>query len=195
MQSEKSVDRRVQRTRSHLRDALMALILEKGYDAVTVQDITDRANLGRATFYLHYRDKDDLLLRTLEAVFDDLIAHMKPGVQALDQSPALRAFQHAADNSQFYRVLLGGQGGFAIFRKMRDYIADDVKKRFLPELAVQSTPADLLANYVAGALLALIGWWLENDMPYSPEQMAATYRRLIFSGIVDSGSAGGPDSL
>src|ERR1041385_2364465 len=78
MESEVKMDRRKVRTRQMLRDALIALILEKGYDTTTVEDITNRANLGRATFYLHYRDKDELLLHTLEATFDELVKNLKP---------------------------------------------------------------------------------------------------------------------
>jgi AcrR family transcriptional regulator len=68
--TSRKIDPRIERTREMLRNALMALIQEKGFDAISVQDITERARLNRATFYLHYRDKQDLLIRTNEEVFD-----------------------------------------------------------------------------------------------------------------------------
>ena len=74
------IDRRIVRTRQLLRDSLMSLILEKGYEAVTVQHITDQANLGRATFYLHYKDKEELLVISLESLFDELVKTMGPPV-------------------------------------------------------------------------------------------------------------------
>ena len=69
------MDRRIQRTRQLLHEALIELIQEKGYEAVTVQDILDRANLGRSTFYLHYRDKEELLLSGFERLRDEFEAH------------------------------------------------------------------------------------------------------------------------
>lgn len=74
-------DRRVQRTRRHLREALMQLILERGYDAVTIEDITERADLGRTTFYLHYRDKEELLLESIEATAQELYQQINPSRQ------------------------------------------------------------------------------------------------------------------
>src|SRR5271170_3820458 len=103
-------DRRIQRTRQLLRESLIELILEKGYDAVTVQDITDHANLGRATFYLHYRDKEELLLQSLKATFDELAARIGPltpnTLSELTIPPAILAFQHAAEHRDLYRIML-----------------------------------------------------------------------------------------
>jgi AcrR family transcriptional regulator len=98
-------DRRVLRTRRQLQDALMALVLEKGYDAVTIEDITERADLGRTTFYLHYKDKDELLMQSLEAVYDDLVDQIQQRTidewVAQGQGPWTLAFQHAAENAAF----------------------------------------------------------------------------------------------
>src|SRR5215510_4394829 len=118
-------DRRVQRTRQLLRNALIELTLEKGYDAVTVQDITDRANLGRATLYLHYRDKENLLLSSLEDTLEELKGRLEP--PSLERflanqgtHPYLVAFEHAAENSTLYRILLTGQAAASIARRFRE---------------------------------------------------------------------------
>ena len=84
------LDRRVSRTRRQLRDALMALILERGYNMVTIEDITDRADLGRTTFYLHYRDKDELLIESLEAIAQDLKAQVEQQVSQQMEDRQLR---------------------------------------------------------------------------------------------------------
>jgi len=186
MGAEEKIDRRKVRTRQMLRDALIALILEKGYDATTVEDITNRANLGRATFYLHYRDKDELLVHTLESTFDELVKTLKP--ISLDdvstaQAQALVAFQHAAENRDLYRVMLGGQGSGSILRRVREYIATLVQER--TQLLIQQLPpgaipipGEILAEHIAGSLLTLIVWWLENDLPYSAEYMAQVFQQL-----------------
>ena len=180
------MDRRKVRTRQMLRDALIALILEKGYDATTVEDITNRANLGRATFYLHYRDKDELLLHTLEATFDELIKNLKPiSLEDAASAPAqaLIAFQHAAENRDLYRVMLSGQGSGSIQRRVREYIATLIQQRIqplvqqLPPGAIP-IPVEILAQHIAGSLLTLIVWWLENDLPYSAEHMAQIFQQL-----------------
>ncbi|NJO84092.1 MAG: TetR/AcrR family transcriptional regulator, partial [Blastochloris sp.] len=108
------VDRRIQRTRTLLRDALISLILERedegGYDSITIQDITDRANLSRATFYLRFRDKDDLYLQSVSELYDELVARIPPlspdDMRSDGVPPSLAAFRHAAENSDLYRVVL-----------------------------------------------------------------------------------------
>jgi AcrR family transcriptional regulator len=197
----KRPDRRIQRTRRLLRDALMALILENGYDAVTIQDITDRANLGRATFYLHYRDKEELLLNSLQDIYDELVATVecdalatnKPGD---DDMPGLVAFQHAAQHRDLYRVMLGGQAAAKIEHRIRDYLAEAVKCRMLtlcPE-AQLPIPVDLIAQHCAGSMLALIEWWLDHDLPYTPEYMAQTFRILTGRVLLDYQSASKPET-
>ncbi|MBE0688765.1 MAG: TetR/AcrR family transcriptional regulator [Anaerolineae bacterium] len=117
-------DRRRERTKRQLSDALIALVLERGYDNIRIEDITERANLGRATFYLHFADKQELLLMTLQRVVDEVVtqigdlpaAQMTPGAP----TPAQIAFRHADANKALYRVILQSQaagvlaGGCAI---------------------------------------------------------------------------------
>src|SRR5689334_22964558 len=132
MESEIKMDRRKVRTRQMLRSALIALILEKGYDATTVEDITNHANLGRATFYLHYRDKEELLVSTLQNIFDELVKNLKPISLESDptaQAQALIAFQHAAENRDLYRVMLSGQGSGSLIRRVREYLSNILRQR------------------------------------------------------------------
>jgi len=183
-------DRRVQRTRQLLRDALMELILERGYDSIVIQDITDRANLGRATFYLHYRDKEDLLFDSLEQVFNELVKRIRdlqtqPGSTGTDPA-SLMMFEHAAENNVLYTVMLSARAVPTLQRRVRDYIAEVVRMRALalqPGLDKDpSVPLNLISNYAAGAMLGLVTWWLENDMPYPPDYMAEMLERLIREG-------------
>ncbi|MBZ0285795.1 MAG: TetR/AcrR family transcriptional regulator [Anaerolineae bacterium] len=181
----KKPDRRIQRTRQLLRDALISLILEKGYDSVTVQEITERANLGRATFYIHYNNKEELLLSNLHEVFDDLkTRYGAPSrEQFLAPEQALRTipFVHALENRDLYRVtLFSEQGTAAIMKGIRQYIADEIQTRMEAVASTGKTqlPPEVVANYLAGAMLALIGWWLEHDTPYSADVMADMYYQL-----------------
>lgn len=185
---EKKPDRRVQRTRGMLRDALIELILEKGYEAVTIQDITERADLRRATFYLHYRDKEELLLASLEAVFDTLARDLEPGLQRdglagkTQLTTFVATFKHVEENRDLYRVILGGQGAAPIARRIRDYLANHIRQGLA--IAAPVIPADVLAYFIAGTELTLITWWLENDAPYPAEQMAEMTHQLVLSGAI-----------
>jgi AcrR family transcriptional regulator len=181
---DKKPDRRKQRTRQLLRDSLIALILEKGYSAVTVQDITDHANLGRATFYLHYKDKDDLLVSMMEErtmpIVDD--AHF-----LLDgQPPSLFAFQHAGEHAAFYRAMLGESGLAGVFTRYRQSGAARVQVQLEPQFppGVSPVPVEILSHYLMGGLNALLAWWLENDPPYSPEYMANLFHQLVMIGFL-----------
>ena len=199
-QTERKVDRRVSRTRRLLRDALFALILEKGFDAVTVEEITNRADLGRTTFYLHYRDKEDLLMESIGELVDDLIEQMarlpveewrlETGDANFTPSPAiLLPFQHVADNARLYRVILRGEGTYSVSRRLREIIvqASDEMLRVLLEKERLSAmhpqvPMDVFLNFLAGSWIGLITWWLENEMPYPPDQMAMMFQKMILRG-------------
>jgi AcrR family transcriptional regulator len=190
--SKRKPDRRVLRTRKQLSEAFMALILEKGYDAVTIEEITERADLGRTTFYLHYKDKEDLLYNSLEAVFDDLVNQidLQP-IEELAQAGrtlSTMAFHHAAENAQLYKIILSGQGGTAIDQRIREYIAQNATRIMTTHYAQYMTdspvPIEVIANYIASSLLGMITWWLENDQPYTAVQMHAFFQQLNFQGIV-----------
>ncbi|MFW5690944.1 MAG: TetR/AcrR family transcriptional regulator [Chloroflexota bacterium] len=176
------LDRRIRRTRRLLRDALMELITEKGYDAITVQDITDRADVARSTFYLHYRDKDELLFRSMREIYDDLLARVDPG--AMDD-PA--DFAHVAENASFYRVMLGEHGSMTFMVQMRKFLAGVMRQHIIDVLvpAEQPTnvPRELLAHFMAGAQLGMFAWWLENDMQLPAAEIAALGQALAINGL------------
>jgi AcrR family transcriptional regulator len=184
-----ALDRRVQRTRELLRESLMELILEKGYDAITVQEITDRANLGRATFYLHYNDKEDLLFSTLQDTVEELKQLVKTGKHEarLDAEwPNVLAFEHAAEHADFYRVLLSGQGATNLLSQLRSYITSVIEEVIITSMPTSKEsriPLEVVSNYFSGALLMMIEWWLRNDMPYSPTEMARMFRELTRFGL------------
>ena len=178
------LDRRIQRTRQLLRDALISLILEMGYDSVRVQDITERANLGRATFYLHYRDKEELLVKSLQAICDDLAERARNGESGI--SIGLIAFQHAAENRDLYQAILGAKGPSAITRRVREYVTKDALARSRQDMAggvKSAVPSEIVSNFLIGALIGLIDWWLEDDMPYSAEYMADVFHRLAATAL------------
>ena len=180
------MDRRVQRTRKLLREALMALILEEGYDAISIQDITDQANLGRATFYLHFKDKDELLLDVMDQFMEDFLDQVPQFSQAqwrLEDTKAItKLFDFAADHYDLYRILIIGSGGITASRQLHHTIAENIKSCIQKEMderdAQPVISTDFIANHFAGSLLATIYWWLDSDLQFTPEEMAEMFQKI-----------------
>jgi AcrR family transcriptional regulator len=191
MSQEKKLDRRAQRTRRALREALIALILQKGYGTITVQEITDRADLNRGTLYLHYRDKQDLLLESSNDVYNNLLAQFAPITPenlAIDvpEGHLTIVFQHVAANADFYRVMMGEHGVAAFVARLRHLVTEVGLGRLtvLRQLAPgQHIPSDLIASHAGGAIIGVIEWWLENDMQLPPETMAQYTLELTVNGL------------
>lgn len=176
-------DRRVRRTRRLLRDAFNNLVLEKGYDRMTVQDILDRADVGRSTFYAHFRDKEALLM----SCFDELREGLHEGLRDNDlQDAAGAVFHHAHKRRQVYKALCGKKGGNVVHRHLSRLIGDAVRRQLEPRLAAAGSglPAEVVAEYYASATLGLLIWWVERDFQGGPQRMAATQRRLIAPGLL-----------
>jgi AcrR family transcriptional regulator len=185
----KKTDPRVVRTRQMLRDALVATIIEQGYDAANIQNITERAGLRRATFYLHYRDKEDLLLSMLAETTDALMQEMEAQTGDLLTAEAqyaqeLMTFQHVQTRADLYRAILSGQGAAQITRGLRDHLAARIREKCVSQNRANSlpVPVEVLANYLAAVKLNMIIWWLDQGLPYTPEQMAAMVTRLVLDG-------------
>ncbi len=189
MAEKRKVDRRVQRTRQALFAALMALLMEKNYADITVADIADRANVGRATFYLHYKDKDDLLASNLEGLFAEVAERIRPLLKqsliAGDKIQGRILFEEAQQHSDLYRMILSGQGGVMLQTRLQSRVAGLISEILETMVMGGESPIEisLLANYLTGTILSIVQWWLENDMPHSPDYMAAVMQQLVRPGM------------
>lgn len=175
-------DRRIQRTRKALRDALHSLVLDRGYDDLSVQDITDKANLGRATFYLHYREKDELLEDLLREFSESFAQRYGSKVNYADRKVVQAMFEYAENHYDFYRIMTIGKGGLAGIRKLRAILQESYSQ-FLDGIETEAggkfgVPRDFLDSYQANAIMSTIFLWLEQDMPYPPAEMADMYLKL-----------------
>ncbi|NJN55088.1 MAG: TetR/AcrR family transcriptional regulator [Anaerolineae bacterium] len=187
---EEKVDRRVRRSRAQLGQALRDLILQKPYETITIQNITDEADLNRATFYLHYTSKEELLMASLEEQFGALLEQMeveKNGRPLWENPATIRIiFEYAAQNEALFKVLLGPQGQGYVMYRILNYIAQVDEEELDAAFGQNALPVPnvILARYFAGALFALVSWWLEQDMPHSPTYMAETVQQLCAVGVV-----------
>lgn len=187
-------DRRVERTRELLQKALIDLIAEHGYDAITIQDIVDRANIGRTTFYLHYSSKDDLFMSCHEAIVSQFhigLFHPLSREELLSTKipPEMTsAYRHLEEGRALLYPIFEGKDSQLILRQIRDRSAREIEAN-LRTIFVEADsviPLDMLANYLAGAQIALMQWWLEKRRPHKPQNLAQTFHRLQRAAIRDA---------
>jgi AcrR family transcriptional regulator len=176
-------DRRVRRTRKLLHDAFLSLVIEKGYEKTTIQDILDRADVGRSTFYVHYRDKEALLTASFDGIRDQLERELA-GITAegpVDVAlPAALLFEHAYRNQRVYRALCGRLGGALVQRYPRRMIGDLLRKRLRPQFthAGAEVPAEVAAEFYTSAALGLLVWWTDPDFCGDNTWLTGLYRKL-----------------
>jgi AcrR family transcriptional regulator len=197
------IDRRIQRTRQSLRAALFELMKAKTYDAISIDEITERANVGRATFYLHYKDKEDLLLEEFSEMANEKAQTLSeipfsawlPSQEDTDSlkqmspaPPLLMVFQHIYDNSELYRILMKSERSSRIVERIRK-ISTEAIVRFVetklktdPIPIFLEVPIDLLAAFFSGALLSSVDWWLDEKMQHTPAEMTYMFQSLFFRG-------------
>lgn len=160
-----------------LRDALLGLIRERDFDAISVQDITERAQLNRSTFYLHYRDKDELLTHIMR----DMLSELSRRSLRLGDSPErlhqtlMDWFQHAAEHAELYHLMLGRSGLRAYSVQLRNILEQLMKgelenARLPPRL--EGVPGPVLNRFMTSAYLGVLEWWLDRRSPHPPEDMA-----------------------
>lgn len=185
----------MQRSRIALQQALFALSVEKGFAAVTVRDLTQRAQVNRSTFYRHYLDKYDLL----NQYFDHLQAQVaqaaanaeQAGDSAPERVPAglLLLVRHVQEHAEFYQVMLGAHGDQAFvhrFRQLPEQRYRVLFARFDKAATPQEPPAALQLQYISYAFVGAVLWWLENAQPVPAEQLA------LWLGQLSMASAGFP---
>lgn len=179
-------DRRVLRTRRALHDAFYALFVEKGYEAITIQDILDRADVGRSTFYQHFAGKQDLMLKGMENLRGWLVARQRESPEA-SSVPGVgfsRAmFGHVEHLRPYYRAL--ARDAFVqreVQRLIADLVRTDIAAR-LSDGSAATVPVDLLAEFAASGFMATLGWWMEQRAPMTVAEIDAVYRALVVPGI------------
>ncbi len=177
-----SDDRRVRRTEDALQKAMIELILERGFEAINVSEITERANVGRSTFYLHYADKEDLLQGSSES----LRKYLQEQVDAANQRsesgvhPALAfclpMLEHAFENRVLFSAMVGRRGGYFFLELVHDMWADFVRKGLSDkdEIAVQA---------IVGGFGATVSWWLSTAPELEPGEVDRRFRALVESSL------------
>lgn len=184
--SKTSPDPRVKRTRKLLREAFLSLLKEKHFDSVHVRDITARAEVNNATFYLHYVDKWDMLNQIVEEIRYGLDASrfiFSDTTLDLTQTPPLevKLIEHINTYREFYQLMLGRHGVPSVayeLRRQLEQIAASALEDILPASNTYQVPRPLITRFIASAYVGVIEWWLESKAPVSPEELAGWLWKL-----------------
>ena len=187
-------DRRITRSKRALRGALIALMEERGLDAVTVNDLCERADLNRGTFYNHFRDKENLLAVLEDEIMADVdalqgrmadvtLADMLAYRVAKRPLPLLvELFEYLRDQGDFLHAVLGPGGDASFGPRLREAVCENLVQNILHEKYRESTEpfVDYYVAFYAAAYLGIIAHWIERGCPETPETMARIAMRLFF---------------
>jgi AcrR family transcriptional regulator len=171
-------DRRVQRTRRLLHEAFISLILERGYDAVTIRDVVERAGVGRSTFYTHFGDLEEVLV--CRATGQWLREFGAAGRGERRPLGFTRPFlEHVHEHRRLWRALVGKRGGMAVQQRFRESLLDVVRED-VAALAGKQRPEvlDGVVHYVTGAFMELLFWWLDARTALTPADVDEIFHRL-----------------
>lgn len=191
------MDRRVARTREILQAALNTLTLKQGYEAVTIKQICDVANVGRSTFYAHFTSKDDLKRSGQEHLRQHLLARKRQALvgngttQDQHLSFSLLMFEHARDHAPLYRALVNDRGGSVALGFIRDILGELIR---METVAIgigdqERASREFVVHYLVGAFMSVMTWWLDGGARSSTDQVDAMFRRLTTQGIGKASSS------
>ncbi len=188
-------DRRTQKTRKALSAALISLMNEKSYESIAVQEILDRADIGRSTFYTHYRDKNELLVDGLQGLREFLQAAQKTAASTSAHSYekvigfSLAMFEHAHDHKDVFISLAGGHGWTIVSRNLEDIIVQLMKKEARPlynKTSASGIPFDLFIDFLGATFIAVITWWFQYKHPLAPKEINSLFRALVIPALTDN---------
>ena len=181
---KKKIDARVRRTRDALGDALVELMQEKPFDSITVQDVLDRAQVGRSTFYSHFSDKDDLLMSDADEFFESIAMALSVHGDKSDRVfPVKEFFMHINDAKQFVDALKSSGKMHENLELAQGHFARGIEKRFkeLPRgSSIPESERAIRAFANAGALLSLLTWWIDRGMKETPEEMDRLFHQMVW---------------
>jgi AcrR family transcriptional regulator len=183
------MDRRIQRTKEALQQALLDLIRQKPYEDIQIQEITDAANTARMTFYRHYGTKDDLLIDCLEHIYQKLRGVLPPQDSVFtfdlrESPPNLKLFEFLEENAALMRLLMTGPKSWLIHERFRHYIVQHLTQVFARVPQFADLPIVLMVNHMASCVIGNATWWLMEGCPYPPEYIARLTHTMGVTGVM-----------
>jgi AcrR family transcriptional regulator len=185
--SDRSRDPRVRRTRDRLGDALVDILLQKPLDEISVQEILDRAGVSRSTFYSHFRDTNDLFLSDVDDFFEGMATALsRGGSQSKRVAPVQELFAHIGESGAFYSALVESGRIQDVTELGQAQFARGIEQR-LTEMgankAIAPEDRSAIAHAFAGALFALLSWWIHHRMPKSAAEMDQLFHQMVWARL------------
>jgi len=181
------MDRRARRTRDALGDALVELMQERPFKSIKVQDVLVRAEVGRSTFYTHYRDKEDLFLSDVEDFWEFASTMIeRSGEDSKRVAPVRELFTHVAEAKVFRDALVASGKVHDVMELGQGQFARAIEHRLMKLSTAKGTsPGQFaaVAHALAGALFSSLSWWIDRGMPLSAAEMDCAFHRLVWSGV------------
>lgn len=176
---------------------MVSLIMEKDYASITIREVTDRAEVAYITFFRHFESLDSLLMEVLDEGLAELRSHIETLAKQSDTSglelEGKLIFEYIQQKADLFRILFKSQSVARVRKKIVQTIAMIYQKDCLPLARCNNRLAiDIMSNHIATSLLALIEWWLDNQMRPVPAQIGKVYKSLIIdstAGAVNTVSA------
>lgn len=183
------MDRRQQKTRAAIFGAFTTLLAEKNYNRITVQEIIDRANVGRTTFYAHFETKEDLLKTLCGELFGHIIASTRDVTHthglyldgSMPESIFCHLLQHLRENDYNILGLLSGESSEIFLRYFKDSLNELIQDQFAPQSSQTESrlPKDFLINHISGSFVEMVLWWIKGKMKQTPEELDQYFRIVI----------------
>lgn len=194
-QTRRGIDRRVEKTRKQLHDALTSLLHEKGYSEIALKEVLDRANVGRSTFYMHFHDKDDLLVSGMKSVLTSFRASKLPtSVKGAERIIwfSLPGFEHIAEQNvghqRIGKAKLGDHGRAVHHEYLQRVLVEMIGTYLKEDGQMQRAehgliPPELLVRHVASTFILVLNWWIERKFALGPKEIDATFRALVLPSL------------
>ncbi|MFF2890132.1 TetR/AcrR family transcriptional regulator [Paenibacillus sp. NPDC057967] len=190
MNKIKKTDLRILRTKQSIRKAFYELLQEKGYEAITIQDIADRAVINRNTFYLHYQSKPDLLDTYINELLSDLKnavvlcpISMNPFSISVLETVMQTVLEHISLNMKFYHSMLMEENRIYPFQmKMENIIKDKLNEEWKPARKNSAITKELLLEYLVSSFMGIVLWWIKNNKPLPADEVSAQFSSLVAYG-------------
>lgn len=181
-------DRRTQKTRKALSEALISLMFEKSYESIVVQDILDRANVGRSTFYTHFRDRDELLVNGLQDL-RELLRTAQTAARAASARNhehvigfSLAMFEHAYSHKKLYQALVGGPGWAIVRQHIEDMLVQlmtEEARTLFKKKTSSEVHFELFVHFLGATFMSVLTWWFNQRNPLSPKEIDTLFRKLV----------------
>ena len=186
---EPGIDRRSRRTRQALHQALIRLIVQRGYDEITVADIAEAADAGRSTFYAHFTDKDDLL-RSAGSYLKQVLIKEHEALATSSGRPEDRFLgfsefmtTHLYEQRVIFHALMRGQGGPIFLEMIRDVLCEIVRKELPASSQGEALEREVAVQFVVGGYITVVTWWLRSGAKQDPSKVEAAFRKIATSGL------------